>query len=338
MQNAPSSAAEAALAPLGREHVAPPARPRPRRGLYDRVKSGFHAADDYSRLHDRHQFEDRRSGAPVLVAMLAGYKAELWPFVMPRLKAALPEADVCMISPGKRSEDLAALCRREGWSYLATRTNDVSLAQNVCFRLHDAASMIVKLDEDMFLLPDTITTLLAEYQRIKHAGMVDPGFVAPMIPLNGFCYRHLLEAFGLLEEYEAAFGRARIAASGLALHNDPDAGRWIWERTAPLQASADRLAALGRQHLPCPVQFSIGAILFERKFWEAIGYFAVRRHRILVGQNTLGGDEAYLCARAVELSRPAVVTTATMAGHFSFGPQYAALKNLLEQRPELFAA
>jgi hypothetical protein len=31
-----------------------------------------------------------------------------------------------------------------------------------------------------------------------------------------------------------------------------------------------------------------------------------------------------------------VVTTAAIAGHFSFGPQYAGLKALLDRRPELF--
>src|ERR1700733_5238812 len=161
--------------------------------IYDMMKSGLDAAGVHSRLHDRVVFDDRRNGAATLVCMLAGYTPELWRFVMPRFRAALPEADICIVSPGLRNDDLADLCRREGWSYLSTATNDVALAQNVCYRLHDSAKMIVKLDEDMFLLPDTITGLLAAYRDIKAEGVVDPGFVAPMIPLNGFCYRYLLE-------------------------------------------------------------------------------------------------------------------------------------------------
>jgi hypothetical protein len=305
--------------------------------IYGTLKNGLLSADVYSRLHDKVVFDDRRNGAPVLVCMLAGYKPDLWRFVVPRFRAALPEADVCIISPGMRHEGLADLCRREGWSYLSTSTNDVALAQNVCYRLHDRATMIVKLDEDMFLLPDTITGLLAAYRDIKTGGVVDPGFVAPMIPLNGFCYRHLLEMLGILEEYETAFGRARLATSGLAVHTDPAAARWIWERTAPLAATAERLNALQPRILFCPIQFSIGLIAFEREFWEQIGYLAVHRHRLLAGLSTLGGDEAYLCVRALETSRPAVVTTAVLAGHFSFGPQYAGLKVLLQEQPKLFS-
>jgi hypothetical protein len=268
--------------------------------------------------------------------MLVGYKPDLWPFVIPRFQIALPKADVCLISPGRRSEELAGLCRGAGWSYLSTATNDVALAQNVCYRLHDRADMIVKLDEDMFLLSDTISTLLAEYRAVKAEGWVDPGFLAPMIPLNGFCYRPLLRMLGLEEEFEARFGPARMAASGIPLQTNPDVARWIWQHTAPLEATAARLNALPQERLTCPIQFSIGLIVFERSFWEQIGFLPVHRRRLLVGISTLGGDEAFLCARAVETSRPAVVTTRALAGHFSFGPQYLGMRALLDERSDLF--
>jgi hypothetical protein len=304
--------------------------------IYRSLKAGLTAIEDYSRLHDRFSFDDRRSNCRILVCMLAGYKPDLWQFVMPRFRAALPEADVCIISPGLHSERLSIVCGREGWSYLSTATNDVALAQNVCYRLHGSAEMIVKLDEDMFVLPNTISSVLTEYHTIKAEGIIDPGFVAPMIPLNGFCYRYLFEMLGLIDEYEAKFGRARLATSGLAVHTDAVAARWIWERTAPLAKTAARLAQLEPLRLFCPIQFNIGLIAFERRFWEDIGHLAVHRRRLLMGLDTLGGDEAYLCARAVESSRPAVVTTAALAGHFAFGPQYAGLKAFLDGRPELF--
>jgi hypothetical protein len=304
---------------------------------YGVLKSGTLAAQTYSKLNDRATFHDRRTGARVLVTMLAGYKRELWPLVFPRLKAALPEADVCVVSPGLRDDALAEVCRREGWSYLGTATNDVSLAQNVCFRLHDRAEMIIKLDEDIFLLPDTISNLLSEYKRIKMEGSVNPGFVAPMIPLNGFCYRYLLQMLGLLDEYESIFGPARLATAGLPLHNSPLAARWMWERTTPLENLAERLQGMRRRELLSPTQFNIGIIAFEREFWEEIGYFTVSRQNLVAKMSTLGGDEASLCSAAVLYSRPIVVTTATVAGHFSFGPQYSAMSALLQSSPGIFA-
>jgi hypothetical protein len=307
---------------------------------YGAVKRTARAAVTYLKFWDRTTFDDRRHGGTLLVAMLAGYKQDLWPLVMPRFKAALalvPEADVCLVSPGKHDEALAALCAAEGWSYLATTTNDVSLAQNICFKRHTGAELIVKLDEDIFLLPGSIRDLVAEYRRIKAEGRVDPGFVAPMIPLNGFCYRPLLRTLGLLDEYERRFGTAQLGTSGLPIHDDHAAARWIWEQTTPLESLPDRLGAMPEEDLLSPIQFSIGMIVFERSFWEQFGYFNVPRRKLLTGMSTLGGDESHICAAAMLHSRPIVVTTRTVAGHFSFGGQYAGMSDLLRSNPALFA-
>lgn len=308
--------------------------------VYGAVKRAAQAADSYSKFRDRTNFTDRRSGHNVLVSVLAGYKQELWPFVMPRLRAALAaagEADVCLVSPGKQDEGLASLCANEGWSYLATATNDVSLAQNICFKLHETAEWIVKLDEDMFLLPGSIRDLVQDYKRIKAEGRVDPGFVAPMIPVNGFCYRPLLRALGLLEAYERRFGTAQLGTFGLPVHTDPEAARWIWQKTAPLDTLPERLTCLESEELLSPVQFSIGMIVFERRFWEEFGCFHVARRKLLAGLSTLGGDESHMCAAAMIHSRPIVVTPRTAAGHFSFGSQYAGMAELMRQSPRLFA-
>ena len=305
--------------------------------FYDGLKGGLQSLDRFSRMHDRSVLDDRRQRSNTLVCVPAGYKPELWPFVMPRLRLALPDADVCVVSPGLRLDSLAELCRSEGWSYLSTATNDVALAQNVCYRLHPDASMIVKLDEDMFLLPATISTLLTEYQSIRRQGAVDPRLCRS----NDSVKRLLLStsarnAGAARRVQEARFGSARMATSGIAIQTDPAAALWIWEKTSPLITTAERLAIRGTRRLLCPIQFSIGLIVFERAFWEEIGFLPVYRHRLLTGIGTLGGDEAYICGQALEKSRPGVVTTATCAGHFSFGPQYTAMKSLLDVHSEIF--
>jgi hypothetical protein len=179
--------------------------------------------------------------------------------------------------------------------------------------------------------------LVREYQRIKAAGKVDPGVVAPMIPLNGFCYRPLLTSLGVLEEFEALFGTARLAVTGLPIQTDPAAARWIWEKTSPLENLAQHLLQSESADLLSPIQFSIGIIVFERAFWEQFGYFMVHRRKIMAGMNTLGGDESHICAAAMVNSRPIVVTTHAVAGHFSFGAQYAGMVELMRSKPELFA-
>ena len=123
-----------------------------------------------------------------------------------------------------------------------------------------------------------------------------------------------------------------MATSGIPLQTDAAAATWIWERTTPPAALPARLSVREVRRLLCSIRFSIGLIAFERAFWEKIGFLPIHRRRLLAGTNTLDGDEEYLCAKAVEMSRPTVITTATVAGHFSFGPQYAAMKSLLEER------
>ncbi len=305
-------------------------------GLYERVKRRAKSAEGAMRLYDKYRLDDRRKSRKTLIVMLAGYKPELWSHVFRRFEMAIVDADICIVTPGKRVERLATVCGEKGWSYLTTSTNDVALAQNIALKLHVEAELVVKLDEDMFLLPDTIACLIQEYKDIKAEGIIDPGFVAPVIPLNGLTYRYLLQTLGLLDEYEARFGIARLATAGLAIQNDPEAARWIWEHTVPLEKTADVLRRRPKERMCCPIQFSIGLIVFERSFWEHIGYFIVHRRRLLMGISTLGGDEAWLCARAQELSRPGVITSMAFAAHFAFGPQYSAQRKLFVEQPELF--
>ena len=100
--------------------------------LYDGMKQFSVGRQRKSNLRDAYQFKDRKRGSSTLVIVLAGYKQPLWPHVFPRLESAMPEGvDVCIMSAGKFDAQLDQLCEKNGWSYLATKTNDVSLVQNV---------------------------------------------------------------------------------------------------------------------------------------------------------------------------------------------------------------
>ena len=102
-----------------------------RPAVYGQLRTWVKAWSRQLKFMDKVQFDDRRTGSRVLVSILAGYKQELWPFTIPRLCQALPDCDVCVVSPGIFSEELAQLCRDRGWSYISTKTNDVGLAQNI---------------------------------------------------------------------------------------------------------------------------------------------------------------------------------------------------------------
>jgi len=304
---------------------------------YYNAKGLVTATQRKSNLSDRYKFESRSRNLDTAVIILAGYKQPLWPLVFPRLKAAMPaDADICVMSAGKYDSALSALCAQNGWSYLGTHTNDVALVQNIAISLHPAATLIVKIDEDMFVTKDTVTLCIDYYKKLKADGIVNPALVTPMINVNGVTYRPLLKHLGLLEEYEARFGPARIATLGSRATDDPIAAQWIWERTAPLEQIAATLTP-SSELLMAPVQFSIGLIVFEREFWEAIGLLPVKRHMLAMKQSTLGVDEDHLCRLATSQSRPVVICQHAIAGHFSFGRQYSGMLGFLGEHPEYFA-
>jgi len=304
--------------------------------VYSAIRSAQSNFQRWLDSSDHFQFDDRRKHAKTLVCVLISATPLVWPLVLPRLKAALPEGDVCLVLFGHRDDFIADLCAREGWSYLATSTSDASLAQNICFTLHSHAELIVKIDDDMFVLKDTISSLIQQFQIIKADGVVNPGFLAPLIPVNGFSYRHTLDMLGLLDDYEARFGRAAIGGSGLAIHDNPEAAVWTWKHTGPLEDTFKKFNNLAPRTLFCPIRYNTGLIVFERTFWEEIGRFPVLRRRMMFGIQTDGADELHLCATAMTGSRPAIVTTATVAGHFAFPKQVDAMLRLIAEQPELF--
>ena len=305
--------------------------------LYNGVKSTYKNQVRKSNLSDKYRFIDRSAKTQTVVIILAGYKQPLWPFVFPKLARAMPEGvDVCVMSAGKYDAELEEICARNKWSYLGTATNDVSLVQNVAISLHPEARTIVKIDEDMFLTDATIKDCLAYYTEVKASGIADPAFVAPMININGVCYRPLLQRLGLLEEFEAKFGVARISTLGVPVTDDAEAARWMWSKTAPLEETVQKLKRSALPGLMAPVQFSIGLIVMERAFWEMIDCFPVKRHMLAMKKSTLGADEEYLCRMATFHARPVVVCEHALAGHFSFGRQYAGMLDLLTEHPEYF--
>ena len=288
------------------------------------------------RLKCHYQFKDRSHGFDKMVMMLAGYKDYLYPEVFGRFQKYLIEGlDVCIITSGKFVPEIDKMCEENGWSYLTTKENHVSLVQNVALNLHPSAKLVFKLDEDIFLCEGFFENMLRAYEHAKE-GQYEAGVIAPLIPVNGYGHVRVLEKLGLSDKYEELFGERPVYAAGPEhiIENDPKVARFFWgeEGFVPsIDEMNRRFSSESLEERPCPVRFSIGAILFERSLWENMHYFAVNM------RYPIGTDEEDICAYCVNSSHPVMVSENVLVGHFSFGPQNVAMKEFFEENRTIFS-
>lgn len=290
------------------------------RSLYGKLKSINDERKRNNQFKYTGHFENRSSNEEILCIVLAGYKEYLYGSVFERLKRFLsPHIDVCVVSSGKNSKKLAEICKNNKWSYLSTKENNVSLVQNVAINLHPKAKYIFKLDEDIFLTEGYFEKMLRAYKHSEQQ-FYKTGFLAPIIPLNGFTHYLVLDKLGLIEDYEKRFEKPIIMAGNQRMvQSSPDVAKYFWgeENKVPsIDILNDMFASDSVEECLCPIRFSIGAILFTREFWENMGYF----HVDLSG-NAMGMDETQICEYCMRVSRPIVVSKNVVVGHFSFGPQ-----------------
>ena len=285
-----------------------------------------------------YSLENRSTGADTLMLVLAGYKPRLWPAVFGRLKRYLPEGiDVCVATSGTRNEAIAETCRTNGWSYLATERNNISLIQNVAIKLHPSAEWIYKMDEDMYLTEGTLRRMKEKFLSAPDEISAEVGFVAPLIPVNGYGHVRLLRELGLQERWESRFGRL-MYTEGLKAHTqilkNPACARFMWGETEPRLADVDALnramASNPRRLSVCPYRFSIGLLLFRRELWKDMEYFGVDP----CGTN-LGLDEEQLCQYCMLNARAIVIDENSVVGHFAYGPQTRAMLDYLASNAAL---
>jgi len=278
----------------------------------------------------RHKFQERSRGSTGLALLVAGYKPHLWPMVFPRFRRFLPtDWDVCIVVPGKKDPVLAAIAEQYGWSLLETGANKLGLAQNHAIRLHPQAEILCKLDEDIFIAPGFLEGLLEALEKTESEKIHRPGFVAPVLNVNGFTSRLFLEALGKLEAFEARFGVLPSGCVDTPVWSNPDAAAFLWELLTPFDEIAARFAAAPFETSICHHRFSIGALLLRREVWESMGGFSV------AGPGVLGAEEGDLCTWCVEHSRAMLIACRVLAGHAGFQPQMGRLAPILAGRTDL---
>ncbi len=289
------------------------------------------------RFARRYSFDDRSSGSDTMLIVLAGYKPDLWDAVFARLARFLPKGiDVCVVISGKTDVRLREICRERGWSCLSTKRNNLALAQNTAIRRHPAAKWIYKMDEDIFLTEGVFERMKAAYLAAPKRVSTEPGFVSPLIPINGYGHVQILRRLGLESAWESRFGQL-MYTDGLTAHTsilkNPAAARFMWGETEPMLRDIDKLNSLfsegkGRVSI-CPIRYSIGFVLFDRELWNKFGHFYV----CLTGTN-LGLDEEQICQYCMLYAKAIVVAEDAVVGHFSYGPQTKAMLEYMKENAD----
>lgn len=275
---------------------------------------------NYKYTNSRYSFINRTTGKEKYLIILAGYKEYLYESVFNRLIKYVPEdIDICLISSGKYDEKLDEIAKKNNWSYLSTKKNKVALAQNLAIKLNKNAKYIYKMDEDIFLTKNCFQILFDTYQKVKDNGNSDIGFIAPIMPLNGYGHMKILENYNLIDIYKSKFEIPKYSSyPDRKLLSSPDVAKFFWGEdkiVKSIDALNEDFLCKPFNYSLCPIRYSIGFIMFERSLWENMGMF-----RTVVGSG-MGIDEEQICAYCVNNSKPIVVSENSVVGHFSFGPQ-----------------
>lgn len=288
--------------------------------------------------HGGHKLVNRAKGSDYGCVILAGYKEVLWDTVFPRIKLFAPDdIDICVVSSGLYSEKLDEICSEYGWSYLSVNRNNLCLAQNLAIEALPKAKYFYKLDEDMFVTKEFFPAMKETFDYVKEEGLYNPGFIAPLIPINGYGYIQLLKKWNLVKAYEQKFGKISYTGGNNDAANftkNPDIPVWFWNEVPQMHdidAASNSLAGENFQYSVCPFRFSIGAIFFERKLWEEMGAFDVNH------TTGMALDEIKLCSYCNTNSLAVIVSENCIVGHLAYGPQMHAMIEFYKNNKNIFA-
>lgn len=278
----------------------------------------------------RFALEKRGADRSRLLVIGAGYKPSLAPIMLNRVENVLPAGwDVCVCCAGRDDMKLKDLCAQRRWSYLTTKKNQISLAQNQAIARHPAARIIVKMDEDILLARNTLEGLVSGLELCEKEGPFHPGVLAPLLNVNGYTARILLERLGKLTEFEGRFGPCRQACLETPVWREPEAAKFLWEVVQPFDQTVQMLAEDPPTFSACPHRFSIGCFAIRREFWDAMQGFTV------APEGALGIDEIDLCAYGHAVSKPLVVAHHLLVGHVGFGHQMPLMEKWIVKNAEM---
>ena len=192
-----------------------------------------------------------------------------------------------------------------GWDPLM-KTQDLLLSQH-------PKSIVVKIDEDVFVMPNWLEAMLLEYEKGRPNGCV---LVSALVPNNQSGMRMLHEAY--LEHFPDYAKHAESVFS-TQISKNPRYALWIWQKF--LQGKLDLTqTGLLKNVGPRKVDFylNINCIMVNPDFMQAILPFYGSTDERVINDALRMGDKLF-----------GVVTPRAIAHHYSFGPQQEILDQFI---------
>jgi hypothetical protein len=264
--------------------------------------------------------------------VVCGYKPELWPFTLERVRlyVDLNHVDVVIIAPGVNNLELDLIAAANGWSYLRTLSNKLSLAQNLVLATFKKASWVYKIDEDIFINSYFIDGLFNCYNFVLSEGKYLPGMIVPKLNVNGFSYLRILDQCKKTDEYFEKFQEIKSACTNVKIHYSAEAAKYLWDLTFAFDLLSKQPSSFC-EYVTIPHRFSIGAFLVKRELIENMGFFNV------TFDGVLGEEEVQICNFCQSNSFPIIMADSVFAGHFAFGPQHSEMLKYLVSNKSKFS-
>ena len=198
---------------------------KPIKAVYKRIRYG-----ELTRFAKPKYFLNNSKFSSTLCIVLAGYKEFTWEIVFKRIKKFCPDGiDVCIVSSGLYSEKLNEIAKKNKWSYISMKRNCVTLALNSSVQSFPNAQKIFKIDEDIFITEGFFESLPLTLEKSKKNYF--PCFSAPLIPVNGYGYRRILENLNLSEKYAELFEFPKISAGPfMQIESNPEVAKFFWNK------------------------------------------------------------------------------------------------------------
>ncbi len=303
--------------------------------LFKYSQSLFAKAESKRLFASKFVFDNRSIGSQNLLIVLVGFQPIYWDVLFSRLKECEhffdESIDICICVPrgieeikkNRNANKLRLICRENNWSYLYLYEDLLAQAQNTAIQLHPNAKWIYKIDEDIILPISYFGELKKAYRIAVDTMPYYPGMLSPLLNINAYGVVPFLKGLNLWREFEEKFGKyyygmknGGINAGSGKIHEDPLMALWIWQKSIPFDKVSQEifLANKGRIGI-CKNRLSIGAILFERSFWEEINYFFVGK------TGSMGLEEEQVNAFCISNNRGIYIDESLLAGHMGFGKQ-----------------